>query len=338
MSGYIQTAIGVIVSIIFFLIGYRKTIGARRERVASANRSVYKALLRRLVLEEYVPKLRDINRLIDGKSQEFNVSTGDLHPGEDILSHVFSEVFDNDFIAPEKRIEIESRISTLLDQLAEKKQKMDEIRIYTSVSEKSKKLLLASLGLVASLVGALVPLLFISTEPNKTGWDTILSSTLLPALTVFLASLISVLAISFIKRAREVPNEAPSRTEAAIEGARLENQVAKILKSHQIKFEIEPALGSFRPDFVVKLGEKRIAIEVRSWRPPPPLSLVSRTLRVAQELISSRKIDEVAIIVRDRTKDLDLVNKFDKIYFIAIKDLDAWIKNQNNLDGRNSEK
>lgn len=57
MDGYIQTAIGVLVSVVFFVIGYRQTIGARKERAAAANRAVYKALLRRLVLESYSPKL-----------------------------------------------------------------------------------------------------------------------------------------------------------------------------------------------------------------------------------------------------------------------------------------
>ncbi len=70
MNGYMQLAIGVLVSIFLFIISYRKTVGARKERVRSTNRSIYRALLRRMVLEGYKPTLTNINNLIDGKAIE----------------------------------------------------------------------------------------------------------------------------------------------------------------------------------------------------------------------------------------------------------------------------
>ena len=59
--------LGVILTILFFFIGYRQTIGARKERARAANKSASDALFRRLTLEsQFVIGFTDINKILSG--------------------------------------------------------------------------------------------------------------------------------------------------------------------------------------------------------------------------------------------------------------------------------
>jgi hypothetical protein len=328
VEGYIQTTIGIVVSVILFLIGYRQTIGARRERVSSANRSVYKALLRRIVLEQYSPKIDDINRLIEGKAHEFKVSSGDLHPDEQVLNQIFAEIFDNDFIAPDKRSEIETRVSSAFDQLAKGKQKIDDVRLTSPNHEKRKALLVSALGLLASLMGALVSLFLTFGKNFPIETDFFPLKSFLPIFIVFFGSLLSVIAISLIKKVREAPEELPTRITAATEGALLEHEVAETLTKHGVSFQIEPKIGMLRPDFVVNIGGKKIAIELRPWRSPPPITVLSRVARYMQELLRSGAVDAAVVITRGRMPNLEKLSSAENVLFVPIKDFSEWLKSK----------
>ncbi|WP_076915310.1 MULTISPECIES: hypothetical protein [unclassified Pseudoalteromonas] len=52
MEGYLQTGVGILVSLILFVIGYRQTIGAKKERSKNANISIIRTIMRRMVLED----------------------------------------------------------------------------------------------------------------------------------------------------------------------------------------------------------------------------------------------------------------------------------------------
>lgn len=63
MEEYILSISGIIVSIILYLLGYRQTIGAKKERIRTVNKEVEKVLIRRIVNESYQLSLADIMRL-----------------------------------------------------------------------------------------------------------------------------------------------------------------------------------------------------------------------------------------------------------------------------------
>jgi hypothetical protein len=82
--------------VLTFLVGYRQTVGARRERVGSANLDLSRILLRRVVLEGFCPTSDDIERLRDGKSREFRVAAPDLLSSAELMNTVYTHVFEND--------------------------------------------------------------------------------------------------------------------------------------------------------------------------------------------------------------------------------------------------
>ncbi len=51
MMGDALSVFGIAISIALFIVGYRKTVGARNERVLAANRDLERVVLRRMVLE-----------------------------------------------------------------------------------------------------------------------------------------------------------------------------------------------------------------------------------------------------------------------------------------------
>ena len=62
MSEYLLGIAGIAISVGLFFVGYRQTIGAKKERIRSANDETEKILVRRIVLEEYTPRVEDIAR------------------------------------------------------------------------------------------------------------------------------------------------------------------------------------------------------------------------------------------------------------------------------------
>src|ERR1043165_6787136 len=102
---------GIGLAVFLFLIGYRQTVGARKERVRASNVDVQKILLRRVVLERYAPNVADIARIIEGKAREFRVRPDDLLSEEQILNGLYTSVVESDLIPPEQRREAIDRIS-----------------------------------------------------------------------------------------------------------------------------------------------------------------------------------------------------------------------------------
>jgi len=64
---------GIILSVLFFIIPYRRAVSARKERANSANAEVERIMLRRIFLESHTPRLDDIYRLLEGKARDFHV-------------------------------------------------------------------------------------------------------------------------------------------------------------------------------------------------------------------------------------------------------------------------
>lgn len=319
MDAYIQTAIGIVVSILLFLLGYRQTIGARKERIRAANKAVQRALLRRLVLEDYQPQLKDMSRLIEGKSQDFLVSPADLFAEPQILSQIYSEIFDNDFIPAEKRDEIEHRLQQVFDELLGTKQPPDESLAVERKLRIVRDRMVASLAVVASLMGATTVMVYTITRAKAlTGGAAPTWEALLPFVAVFVGSLAAVVAIAFIKRAREAPEDLVSRRTTASDAADFENEVASLLVRFGVPFKIQPDIGPARPDFVADLNGRQVAIEVKAWRDPPPVHYLARVIEFAQTMLQSNQVQEVLVVTRTRSS---ISFAEEKIRFVTLKEL-----------------
>lgn len=300
MDAYLQTGLGIFVSVILFLVGYRQTIGAKKERVRAANDSVHRSLLRRMVLENYCPKYSDISKILEGKARGFKVTTNELMSVEQVLTALFTEVFDNDLISPSQRIEIEDRLESVFVEI-ESNSKDQIIEEQEEVTSNRLKITITSLMAVfASILGALasISIKLFESKPQNVEWFT-------SGVIVLLVSFIATALIAILKKSKEISEEPSQKSQQMVAG-QFELEVAKLFENQNISYKIEPLHQTgFRPDFVIDLDGKKIVIEVKAWQRKLPLSIIKRAVNQLKTYLDLG-IGEKAILV---LKDSLPVNK-----------------------------
>ncbi len=161
MAEYLLGIVGILVSVLLFLIGFRQTIGAKRERVATANAQLERTLIRRVVLEKHTPSQVDLSRLIEGKARDYRVRSVELLSENQLLNTIYTRITESDLIPPEQRDEILQRLSPSLiayetaplhEEIIEEAAVSKRIRLRGDVA-------VALLGMVVSVIGGLVTVL-----------------------------------------------------------------------------------------------------------------------------------------------------------------------------------
>jgi len=314
MDLYFSTGLGIIVSFFLFLFTYLQTIGAKRVRAKNANQDIHESFMRKMVFEEYAPKFKDLTKVVEGKAREFRVSINDLLSEEQILNALFTEVFDSDLIPPRQRAEIENRLNVCLDRIEKESQEPGII----DFRQKSDNI--SILVGTASLLGATSSLAynFVETNTLNTAW-------ILSGVGVLVASVAALTAISVILKNREVV-EQPSRRAAQMVSSELGHEVTRILEKKKIKYSISPRLGGMRPDFVLDMKGKKVAIDAKAWNNIVPLHQIRRTTDYLNELAGTEGIDQVILVTQKKTPlPLSQINN-DAISVVTISELSSTLR------------
>jgi hypothetical protein len=322
MEAYVQTAIGIVVSVGLFLIGYRQTIGARKERAKNANQSVHRAVLRRMVLEDYTPGYEDLTRLLEGKAREFQVPVNDLLSEDQMLNSLYTEVFDSDLISPNQRQEIEGRLIKLFDDLerssertpfpdfsllrAEKKQSVDHI---------------FRMAAAASIAGAGSSLFYKFLQDP----DAIDPQWLLSGLGVLIASIAAVSATVIFKKSREAEISI-SRSSSYIEAANFELELAKLIEKSNLHYKAQPMIGGFRPDFLVELGAENVVVEAKSWDDNVPLAKIKSAIKYLHKLTEAPGVDRAILVSKKRPPVRGFESGDSKILVLSQAEFSSYIK------------
>ena len=96
--------LGVALTIAFFVVGYRQTIGARRERARSANTQLLALLLQRIVLGEEMELDRSrIDKLILGFAVEYRVRFSDIHSVSQLEALLLLKILENPYLSNDQR-------------------------------------------------------------------------------------------------------------------------------------------------------------------------------------------------------------------------------------------
>lgn len=105
------SVVGVALTVLFFVIGYRQTIGARKERAKAANRQVTEALFRRLALDEgfYLDR-QGIEKLLVGSALGASVRADDLYTSEEMEAVLYTKAIETDYLDSAKRSEVMERL------------------------------------------------------------------------------------------------------------------------------------------------------------------------------------------------------------------------------------
>lgn len=299
MDGYIQTTIGIAVSIILFWLSYRQTIGAKKERTKNANESVHTSIMRRMVLEDYTPKYKDITRVLEGKAREYSTTANDMLSEEQVLNSVYTEVFNSDLISPDQRVKIESKLDQLFKTIEEKPviPTFQEFEIIKE-QQKRRKETLVSLTLAVSMVGALSSILF-SFIKNPSALIQSNQEWLISGLGVFITSIAMISFLSFFKREKDESNNTVTRSSTIVSAVMFENEIAKIIEKSGYEYKTEPKIGRFSPDFLIDYKSKKIAVEVKAWKEDMPLYILKTTIQRLEELSEEENINEVILVIKN---------------------------------------
>ena len=150
-------AAGILVSILLFLVGYRQTVGAKRERIRSANADVEKIVVRRVVLEGYTPSRSDVARLLQGKARDFRVSDDELLSEAQVLNTVYTRIVESDLIPTDQREDILKRILPALTESEASPIDEDTARAAPVARMlRTSTVLLGAMAAAASVVGGIV--------------------------------------------------------------------------------------------------------------------------------------------------------------------------------------
>jgi HJR/Mrr/RecB family endonuclease len=321
MNTFLQTGLSIVVSVFLFVIGYRQTVGAKKERIKTANEKLIEIILRRLILEKYTPTKSDIRKIIEGKSKEFRVKPSDLFSAEQILSIVYTRVFESDLITQTQREETLERLIYLFEE--EQKDVSEELEILPESRKTRLYYYIAALGLVSSVIGV-----FLSSFDKIANFDTnhpeiydIIGMSLLGSM-IFI-----VLTYVFIR----VKDSSESSEDTAQINHDFKNQIEfekGVLKMFQ-KLGVEVLLVGEKNDgydLIAKINGKHVAIELKYWKERPPIAYVNRAIQRLSQSMKKGNIPE-GYIVAPKTFNLqNRLKNYDNIHLIEIKDLKQMIK------------
>ncbi|MFJ7830977.1 hypothetical protein ACIQXU_12195 [Peribacillus sp. NPDC097284] len=314
MQDYILSGAGIVVSIIIYVLTYKQTIGAKKERTINANEEIVKILIRRMVNEDFEITLRDMYWLMEGKSRDFKIKVADLYSQEQILNSVFTKILETDFLSVNQRKKVIEQITSLILNLKELEINEDE----KIKAEKERGFSVYLLPISTALLGPLLALLINSSLNIGLNLDrTIISLT-------FLVSTLITLIISFILRFKESSKDIlpiNHMTRVIDEGIAFEKEVVRQLNR---KFNITPSENSF---YDYKIADKDILIDVKVWSGTVHTMAVNKAVDRLQKAIDNKEGTKGIIIVKNGNK---IFSKFNTAMSnIKILNLDETFKELN---------
>lgn len=267
MDGYIQTGLGIIVSLLLFIIGYRQTIGASKERINIANKMVEQILLKRIVLEDYELKTTDLSILLESISREQRVKVSSLYSEPQILNTLFMKIFDNDFIPVERRNLYLSKVNLLIDGYY---QEIEEIKLTSNLPKENREsfairissfpLVTISMALLSSAVGGAVS---IYPQLDKMDFKLLNSDVLMPAIAVSGISVLIIIFIFIIYRFREPTQEKQYYDNPALAGFKFETDVINYVKNNRPQLKVNTRENDI--DIIIEYNGKVILVDTKYW-------------------------------------------------------------------------
>jgi hypothetical protein len=329
MANYFLGILGIAVSVLLFLLGYRQTVGAKRERIASANTQLEAILIRRIVLEKHTPSQADLLRLIEGKARDHNVSAEDLVSEGQLLNTIFTRVTESDLIPAEQRDQILERITPALTkyEAGETDAELDH-NSHTGAEPRLQMVRTAEMlfALTTAALGGLVAVLpklrdFHMGAPFDGHSQTLFL--LLATMGVSLA-LISV-ALTF-RKLQASQEETSSKRGEISNYLQFENQVARVIKRSARKSVERTNNADIGFDFLIDLNGKRIGIEVKNWAGRLlPRALVERAIGRISTARERAGADE-AILVTEATPPSLRRTEDPNLKVMNLRELEAYLR------------
>lgn len=319
MEQYLQTAIGIFVSVFLFILGYRQTIGARKERVKACNEKLIETILRRIILEKYTPKKDDVKRLIEGKARDYKVKQKDLLSEDQILNTIYTRIFENDLISQEQRDENIERLSALF--VVDKKQINQDLDISFLNNKDRTRKFINTITILLAFISTTVGVLVVSFD-SIFSVDKIFDTNILVTVLGSIAAIIAVYTFLRVKDYQESSEDLDLPKNPYRDYVKFEREVVLQLK----KLNIETIIPNNKDDgfdLIAIINGEKVAIEIKYWRQRPPFGFIRQVLSRLKSSMDKEKINRGLVVTNDKF-GLDEKLKFeDNIDIIDIRELKA---------------
>ncbi len=316
MENYLLTLFSVLISVFLFYLTYRQTIGAKKERISSANDEVEKILIRRIALEDFTPKIDEISRLLEGKARDHKVDVNDLLSESQIMNTIYTRILETDFITQEQREKILMRINGSILQLAETPIEESEIELLPSSRRNilAKTILPIVFSLATSIIGTFISLFpdFKMIEANKS------TTEFISLILAMVGVTFSVTIIFYFFRKFKDSSDGNSKNAALQKYVEIEKTVEdiivkygyRIIKSRDVYY-----------DFLIEKYDKRYIIEVKNWANTLPISFIQDRAFKMNEYAKYEKAEKAFIVTPSKIKYSEEMNKYEFVTVISIKEL-----------------
>jgi len=315
MDNYWLTLLGILVAIVFSILGYRQTVGARRERIRAANSELEKILIRRVVLESYQPTVDDLSRLINGKARDYRIRRGDLLSETQLLENIFTRITESDFMTQDRRKEVLERLSPVFAKAEKISEEVLQFEVMPVEEEKrayTRQTSSLTIGFTASFIGTVVIIIISLLSEGTVHIRTII--------VVFAGSMALITGIFAFYRLRESAEEPSARS--AIESARdFEQEVHLALLKLNIPLEVPSRSFDSGFDFMTTLGEKKMLIEVKAFSRQPSVAVLKNTIDRLNNAIKRHNAHEGIILVKSSFKLPDYILRDTNIRVLTLREL-----------------
>jgi hypothetical protein len=290
MANYLLGAFGIAVSVALFLLGYRQTVGARRERTISANADLERILSRRVILENFLPSRQDIDRLRDGKSREYRVALPDMLLPIALMNIVYTRLVENDFISPDTRRQIVERLNPVLEKLSVSEEQESE-PVEGAFARAALPLLLA---ISTSVLGAAIAVLpkFRSIALSRKDELEVVLATAGVSFAIMLGYLL-------FNRLRDEQEENLPRSPSSIwrDAAEFESAVARAIRRSGFSVERARVQSGYDWQVTTKAGAK-VLVETKIWPSKVPMTMVRQLVDRLTSIVAKEGAKEAILVVR----------------------------------------
>ena len=325
LDTYISEILGVGVSILLFFLGYRKTIGARKERAASANRDIEAILVRRLVQENRLPTKDEISRVLDTKARDFRVRTSQLLADIQFINNAFTRVLESDFISIEQREKLLGSLSEWLERADDKSIEEDAFEKAPPSADTPKMattIVALAIAVAASVVGALVSA-FLEIRENLDNLQNVL-----PMLAATAGASMGILSfIVLLSRVRDRLQEEPKQSNPIAEGIRLEREVLRAARRAGHKPRIADHRSGLQGyDFQIERKGRKVLVEVKNWGGYVPTVFLERSIARLRDAMDQEDASEALLITRKTLKKLVPHQEDERIKILSLGKFGAYLR------------
>lgn len=297
-SSILLGLLGIFVSVATFLISYKQTIGARKERARNVIGEINKTLYRNLILEEFVPSLEDLNRMLSSKILECRIKEGDLPAEIDFLNALYTRLIEDELI----ETNIKDKLIAKIDEKIKSEIKNLFLEEPTEKKSDRDKYFLSSSALLSLFMGMMVFIVsfyrFGIPSPDLGG--------VMIILTMLVFMIMALVITQNILRQKNQETQEISPTKSRIkEMIDFESSVYKKIKNSGFKNIKKSILlgdnnGRIVVDFYAEKNKTAYYFEVKNLKSIAPSLVLQKLKQISDEIKKTDKKSKLILITRGK--------------------------------------